>query len=151
MADQNSISQHSGAAEFVTMAQFSELVSSIQFQLTLMVESLRTFIQAAQAIPVVNSSLVVFPARGKQTQNKKRKFSPQQTAPKPKKPALPAFSMSLPDILTAIQTKPFFYRPLPFRSAPAQRNQTWFCLYHNRHGHQTDHFRALKDFLEGLH
>ena len=164
--------------DFVTLAQFSEFVSSIQFQLTLMAESLRTFIQAAQAIPVVNSSLAVFPAGGRQTQYKKRKSAPQQTAPqhkkrrsalsrrlpaketadcssadcsKPKNPALPAFSMSLPDILTVIQTRPFFYRPLPFRSVPAQRNQTWFCLYHNGHGHQTVHCRDLKDFLEGLH
>ena len=83
-------------------------------------------------------------------QDKKQKISSQQTASQSQKPALPAFTKTLPAILAAIQDKSFFYRPQPLRVAPDQRSQTKFCLYHNEHGHLTDTCRDLKFFLARL-
>ena len=83
-------------------------------------------------------------------QAKKQKTSSQQTASQSQGPALPAFTKSLPAILAAIRDRSFFYRPPPLRSAPDQRSQTKFCLYHDEHGHLTDDCRDLKVFLARL-
>lgn len=52
------------------------------------------------------------------------------------------------NILEEIKNKSFFSQPQKMPLTPEKRGRSKNCLYHEDHGHDTEHFWALRDFNE---
>lgn len=88
----------------------------------------------------------------KRSFDKTRSLTPQAGRYPDRRPEPTYTALSMPriNILREIRNKPFYQKPPALWTAPANRDSTKYCEYHETHGHVTEDCKSLKRFLEGL-
>ena len=60
------------------------------------------------------------------------------------------FKEQIYKLLTQIRDKLYYRKPIPMGGDSKKHNQRWKCAFHERNGHITINYKALKTFLDQL-